>query len=146
LFDYNRAMLGTKWFTICLLLLGCLVATSAQAASLHAHVQAKSPFESSHLKQDHHPRHSLHCALMGHHIDKPCPHYNQKKAEGGEFTLPCHDGTSPASIAGPSGVPVFTHAFFQWDPVSPKTFWLSGHVLNHSFDFVSVLEHPPRFI
>jgi len=144
-------MHDTKWLITCLLLLGCLVAVPAHAVPLHVHdVQAKSPFDVRHDKHDGEERgghgHALHCALMGHDINTPCPHYRQTRAEGEEFTLPCHDGAPPASISGSSGLPVFTGASFQWDPVFPEKFHLFVNLPVYSLEAAFTLEHPPRLI
>ncbi|MCF8722209.1 hypothetical protein LQ236_000229 [Nitrospina gracilis] len=89
--------------------------------------------------------HALHCALMGHDIQKPCPHYQKRGLGNLEFKLPCHDNPASATGSAPApGVylPAASFSACANEPVVTLVLSQSG------FDFYlpSIPEPPPRFL
>lgn len=134
------------FIAVCLLLLGCLVAMPVQAASLHGHVQAKSPFEDGHLAQHSHHGHALHCAMMGHDINKPCPLYTKKALyEHCELASDCphpvrsHSSKRPgsSSFLDLKGIP-------HVSPVRQWVFRMSGKQPPLPTNLNIPPDHPPR--
>ncbi|MGP0629031.1 hypothetical protein ACTRW9_04970 [Nitrospina sp. 32_T5] len=108
-------------------------------ASPHGHVMEKSPFVK---KQG---AHALHCALMGHDIQKPCPHYQKRGLDGLEIQLPCHDNPAPAS-GSPSASSVFLHSVPFNTPAYERVVALPLFRSGFSFHLPSIPEPPPRFL
>ncbi|WP_282010594.1 hypothetical protein [Nitrospina watsonii] len=90
--------------------------------------------------------HALHCALMGHDIHKPCPHYQKRGSGELEIRVPCHQKPVPVSAGVGSGSLVFLPATppgsAAYDPVSTGIGGSSFQTVSLSFP----LKHPPRFL
>ncbi|MCF8719980.1 hypothetical protein [Nitrospina gracilis] len=137
---YNRRMNLKSWISAGLIFLVCCVA-SAASASPHGHTMEKSPFAKKHGV------HALHCALMGHDIHNPCPHYTPQRAlhDRCELSSDCPHPAQPAPSqrlgfsfsmalnAVPAEIRT-AHAVLCLDPNPPLS--LQG------FSFLP--EHPPR--
>ena len=106
----------------------------------HADINAASPFDGKIQG------HTLHCILLGHTLNKPCPKGSHKEKIPCELSRPCHNGSVPGPVsAGGSGLE-FADAVFPWDPSPPLTTFNELFPSSYKFRLISPLDRPPQSV
>ena len=135
----------------CMLMVVAFLGLSAQGALAasghghhhHDHHADKKGFSPFHGKAH---GHTLHCILLGHALNKPCPKASRGHKVPAELSRPCHTGSLPGPVAGGSGQLEFAGAIFPWNPSPPLTAFNELFPSSYKFRFISPLDRPPQSV
>ncbi len=143
----NRQTVFTLVAMLAFMAFMSLSAQNAMASSGHDHHAVMKHGEGISPFHGQSPKHTLHCILLGHTMNKPCPKGTHENKVPCELSRPCHDGAVPGpASSGGSGHFEFVSSSMGWDFPLPLSATQPITISFHTFISFSPLDHPPQFV